>query len=83
MRIGGKKLFRDAVWGRMRPAFQADHRYFREHGYYDFPQKRYKWRLINNILITLTKIPPLRREFTKRIKEEMVRPFSKVLARLK
>jgi len=83
LRIGGKKLFRDAVWGRMRPAFQADHRYFRKHDYYDFPQKRYKWRLINNILITLTKIPPLRREFTKRIKEEMVRPFSKVLARLK
>ena len=83
LHIGGKKLFRDAVWSRLRPVFQADHRYFKEHGYYDFPQKKYKWRLINSLLIALTKIPPFRREFIKRIKKEMIKPFSNMLAKLK
>lgn len=83
LRIGGKKLFRDAVWGRLRPVFQADHRYFQEHGFYDFPQKKYKWRMINSIMMMLTKIPAFRREFIKRIKEEMIRPFVKTLAKQK
>jgi multimeric flavodoxin WrbA len=79
LQVGGKKLFRDAVWGRLRPVFQADHRYFKKHGYYNFPQKKYKWRLINNILILLTKIPPFRREFVRRTKSEMIRPFADTL----
>lgn len=79
LQVGGKKLFRDAIWGRMRPVFQADHRYFKKHGYYDFPQKKYKWRIINNILILLTKIPTFRREFIRRTKSEMIRPYANAL----
>jgi multimeric flavodoxin WrbA len=81
--IGGAKIFRDAVWSRLRPVFQADHRYFKKHGYYNFPHKNYKWRLINNSLVMLTKIPSVRREFIKKIKEEMVKPFTRALAKLK
>jgi len=81
--IGGAKIFRDAVWSRLRPVFQADHRYYKKHGYYDFPQKNYKWRLINNAMVMLTKIPVIRREFIKKIKEEMVKPFTRALVKLK
>jgi len=77
--VAGKKLFRDAVWSRLRPVFQADHRYYKKHGFYNFPQKNYKWRLINNTLVLLTKIPFFRREFIKRMKVEMIRPFDNVL----
>ena len=77
--VAGKKLFRDAVWSRLRPVFQADHRYYKKHGFYNFPQKNYKWRLINNTLVLLTKIPFFRREFVKRMKVEMIRPFDNVL----
>jgi multimeric flavodoxin WrbA len=77
--VGGTKLFRDAIWSRLRPVFQADHRYYKEHGYYDFPQKNYKWRIINNALVMLTKIPAIRREFVKKIKTEMIRPFRKYI----
>jgi multimeric flavodoxin WrbA len=77
--VAGKKLFRDAVWSRLRPVFQADHKYYKKHGFYNFPQKNYKWRLINNTLVLLTKIPFFRREFIKRMKVEMVRPFNDVL----
>jgi multimeric flavodoxin WrbA len=83
LQVGGTKLFRDIIWSRLRPVFQADHRYYKKYGYYDFPQKKYKWRLINNIVVLLTKIPFFRREFIKRIKEEMIRPYSKALARMK
>ena len=81
--VGGAKLFRDAIWSRMRVVFQADHHYYKRHGYYNFPQKNYKWRLINNGLILLTKIPFIRREFIKRMKEEMIKPYANALKRTK
>jgi multimeric flavodoxin WrbA len=77
--VAGNKLFRDAVWGRLRPVFQADHRYYKEHGMYNFPQKNYKWRIINSLLVLLTKIPAVRREFIKRMKKEMIKPTANAL----
>jgi len=77
--VAGKKIFRDAVWGRLRVVFQADHRYYKEHGMYDFPQKNYKWRIINSTLVMLTKIPAVRREFIKRVKKEMIKPCANVV----
>lgn len=79
--VAGTKLFRDAIWGRLRVVFQADHRYYKEHGMYNFPQKYYKWRAINGILSTLMKIPAFRREFNKRVKQEMIKPCANALKR--
>lgn len=31
--VGGHKIFRDNVWGRLRPLWQADHRYYKKHGW--------------------------------------------------
>ena len=77
--VAGTKLFRDAVWSRLRVVFQADHKYYKEHGMYDFPQKNYKWRIINSALVLLTKIPAIRREFIKRMKTEMIKPCANVV----
>jgi multimeric flavodoxin WrbA len=79
--VAGNKLFRDAIFGRLRVVFQADHKYYKEHGMYNFPQKHYKWRIINSLLVLLTKIPVVRREFTKRIKKEMIKPAANALKR--
>ena len=81
--VAGKKIFRDAVWGRLRVVFQADHRYYKEHGMYDFPQKNYKWRIINSALVLLTKIPAVRREFIRRVKTEMIKPCANVVKKTK
>lgn len=35
--VGAHKVFRDDVWGRLRTVFQADHRAYKESGWYDFP----------------------------------------------
>lgn len=77
--IAGMKLFRDEVWGRIRFVFQADHRYYKKHGYYDFPQKDFKMQGVNLVLCQLMKIPAFRKEFKKRIKTEMIKPLQEVV----
>lgn len=37
--VGGRKIFRDLIW-LMQGMMKADHRFFKEHAQYDFPQKR-------------------------------------------
>ncbi len=78
--VGGWKLFRDDVWGRLRFPFLADHRYYQKHGVYDFPQKDYRARAISALMILLTRVPPIRKDiYTKRLKAEMVKPFQNVV----
>jgi multimeric flavodoxin WrbA len=78
--VGGRKIFRDDIWGRLRFPFQADHKYYGKHGIYDFPQKDRKARITNTILILLTKIPKMRKEiYSKRMKAEMIKPLQKVV----
>ena len=71
---GGRKIFRDEVYGALRFVFQADYRYYKKHGYLDFPQKNYKVRRMNLLMMLLTKFPPFRKKYLKIIKEEMVKP---------
>ncbi|MEI6610436.1 MAG: NAD(P)H-dependent oxidoreductase [Deltaproteobacteria bacterium] len=80
--VAGTKIFRDAVFGKLRIVFQADHKYYKENRFYDFPNKNYKWRIINSTILSLTKIPFIRREFVKRMKTEMIKPFGSILAKL-
>ena len=61
--VGGHKVFRDNIWGRLRMIWQADHRYFKKHGKYDFPQKDFKIMIFNPIMLLLTKIPKFRKKF--------------------
>lgn len=66
--VGGHKVFRDDIWGRLRPIWQADHRYFKKHKLYDFPQKDYKIRILTPILMLLTMIPGLREKYYAHIR---------------
>ena len=80
--LGGKKIFRDDIFGRLRFPFEADHKYYKKNGFYDFPQKKYMSRLGNFILMLLNRIPPVRKEiYTKRMKQEMIKPLQKVVDR--
>lgn len=71
---GGRKIFRDEIYGMLRFTFQADYRYYKKHGYFDYPQKNYKVRRMNFIMTLLTKIPSFRKKFLKILKEQMVKP---------
>jgi multimeric flavodoxin WrbA len=77
--VGGRKIFRDEIWGDLRFVFQADHRFYSRHGVYDFPQRRYKMRAVVAMMMLLTKIPRFREEIRRRTKAEMVKPYQKVV----
>ena len=44
--VGGMKIFRDLIY-MMRGLMRADHKYFKSHGQYDFPQKQWttSWKM--------------------------------------
>ena len=77
--IGGAKLFRDEVWGRLRFPFRADYLAYKKLGVFDFPQKQYKMRIQSVIMSLLSKSPAFRKEVNKRMTEEMIKPLQKVL----
>jgi hypothetical protein len=78
--VGGMKILRDDIWGRLRFPFITDHIFYKQHGLYDFPHKNVMARMKNTVMILLTKIPSIRKEiYTNRIKEEMIKPFQKIL----
>ena len=77
--VAGMKIFRDEIWGRLRSVFQADHRAYKRLGLYDFPQKDVRTRMINIVVPLLLRIPGFRKEFARRIKSEMIRPYRKVI----
>ena len=77
--VGGMKIFRDDIWGPLRPIFQADHRAYKRLGFYNFPQKDRKVRIQTGIMSFLVKIPGFRKEFNRRVKTEMIKPLQKVI----
>jgi multimeric flavodoxin WrbA len=82
--IAGRKLFRDDVWGRLRPAFPADHRYYKRHGLYDFPMLDAKNVSLNVMLPFLMRIPSFRRNFEGRnFNRFMLKPFESVFSKRK
>ena len=77
--LGGRLLFRDEVYGSLRMVFQADHRYYKKHGWYNFPQKKIGLRLLNPILSLLFRIPAIRRSFNEKVNTEMIKPLEEVV----
>jgi hypothetical protein len=63
----------------MKFVFQADYRYYTEHGLFDFPHADLKTRLFNAIFIPLTRIPGFRKKVFADMKHHMVEPFGPVL----
>jgi multimeric flavodoxin WrbA len=81
--VGGRLLFRDHVYGKMRFPFRADYLAYKRLGVFDFPQKRYKRRLMNSVMLLLSHLPGFRKEINRRMKEEMIKPLQRVLERTK
>ncbi|QUI21045.1 NAD(P)H-dependent oxidoreductase [Vallitalea pronyensis] len=78
--IGGMKIFRDDMWGKLRFPFIADYRYYKKNGLFDFPQKNYKSRLKNGFLCLVSNIPSVRKEiYVNRMKDGIIKPFKQVL----
>lgn len=76
--VSAYKIFRDEIWGELRFLFRADHIYYKKNKLYDFPQKNLKQRFINLFANFFYKIPFIRREIQKNMREHMIRTFEKL-----
>ena len=80
--IGGHKVFRDNIWGRLRGIWQADHRYYKKNGLYDFPQKNLMIRIFNAVLLTLTIFPGIRKKYYTNIKYFPAKRYEKLIEKI-
>lgn len=82
LNVGGHKIFRDNVFGRLRPLWQADHRHYKKHGWYDFPQRNIKLKIINPIMMGATKIPAIRKKYYDNIMKFPAQRFGKLVEKI-
>ena len=76
--VGGLKIFRDLIWI-MRGLMKEDHRFYKKHGLYDFPQKQ-KGTILKMYLVgALMSSPKLKAKVGNKMNEGMIAPYRKVL----
>ena len=80
--VGGAKIFRDDIYSHLRFVFQADHKYYKKHGLYDFPQKNLKIRFITGVAMLLTKVPPMRKLIRQKLRPGMITPYKRLFERV-
>ena len=79
--VGGIRIFRDLIY-EMRGMMRADHKFFKKHGYYDFPQKR-KGRTVAMYLAgSLFANEKLLKKMGNKINEGMLMPYDKLFKKL-
>ena len=76
--VGGMKIFRDLIY-LMRGLMREDHRFFKSHGLYDFPQKQKKRILLMYPVGSLMRNKKLQQKAGGKINEGMLAPYTKVL----
>lgn len=78
--VGGAKIFRDLIYitgGLMR----EDHKFYKKHGFYDFPQKRVGERLKMQIIGFLLAQPAVRKNMGGTMQELVVKPYKEAVAK--
>ena len=76
--IGGMKIFRDLIW-LMQGMMRADHKFYKAHGQYDFPQKKFGRMLMMYLVGGLLASPKLKKKMGNKMNEGMLMPYKKVL----
>ncbi len=76
--VGGMKIFRDLIW-QMQGMMRADHKFFKEHGQYDFPQKK-KGTIVGMYLVgMLLASPKVQKKIGNKMTEGMLMPYKKIV----
>ena len=76
--VGAAKNFRDLIYSN-KGIMSADHRFYRDEGLYDFPQRDWGNRLFNRALLILRKIPWLQKRLAKQMMSGHVRAHRQLL----
>ena len=80
--IGGMKIFRDLIW-QMQGLMREDHRFFKSHGQYDFPQKKRGRMMAMYLVGGLMSNPKLQKKMGNKMNEGMLMPYKKLLDSMK
>ncbi len=76
--VGGMKIFRDLIY-QMQGMMKADHRFFKSHGQYDFPQKKKGTILMMYLVGAMLSSPKIKSKMGNKMNEGMLAPYKKVL----
>ncbi|MBR4473882.1 MAG: NAD(P)H-dependent oxidoreductase [Oscillospiraceae bacterium] len=80
--VGGMKIFRDLIYT-MQGMMKEDHRFYKEHGFYDFPQKR-KGTILGMYLVgAMMNSEKLSRKLGANMTKGMLMPYRKVIEKAK
>ena len=80
--IGGMKIFRDLIW-LMQGFMKADHKFYKSHGQYDFPQKQWPQMVAMYGVGFLISNPKLMSKMGNAMNEGMLMPYTKLLEKVK
>lgn len=80
--IGGMKIFRDLIY-LMQGMMKADHKFYKVHGQYDFPQKKKGMLIAMYFVGFLLSNPKLKAKMGNKMNEGMLMPYKKVFEQFK
>ena len=76
--VGGMKIFRDLIY-QMQGMMREDHRFYKEHGFYDFPQKS-KGKILGMYLVgAMINNPALAKKIGGNMTKGMLMPYKSVI----
>ena len=76
--IGGMKIFRDLIW-QMQGMMKADHKFYKSHGQYDFPQKKWPRMLAMYAVGAMIGNPKIKAKMGNKMNEGMLMPYKKLI----
>ena len=79
--VGGMKIFRDLIWV-MRGIMHADHKYYKKHGVYDFPQKQSGRMILMSMLGLLIRNKKIKAKMGNKMNESMLMPYEKLFKKM-
>ena len=79
--IGGMKIFRDLIWI-MQGMMRADHKFYKSHGQYDFPQKKFGMMLKMYLVGGLLAIEKLKAKMGNAMNDGMLMPYNKLFEKM-
>ncbi len=76
--VGGMKIFRDLIY-QMKGMMKADHKFFKAHGQYDFPQKKKGTMLLMYLVGAAMSNQKIKSKMGNMMNEGMLMPYKKIL----
>ena len=76
--VGGMKIFRDLIF-EMQGMMRADHQFYKEHHFYDFPHKKIGTILFMKLVGLLLRMPQSKAQMQSKMTEGMLMPYERVI----